>query len=77
MIDKMYNIFALKDLSTLNFFLNIEVVGESEGFHLSQQKYMHQLLEKAQLFEAKPINTYLPSGKIIFKTEGQPLDDYT
>lgn len=41
MIDKQHNNFGIKDLRILNFFGGIKVVKTSEGFHLSQKKYIH------------------------------------
>lgn len=48
------------------------MIGSSERFHLSKQQYIHQLLEKAQLLEAEPINTPLLGGTIISKSNGSP-----
>ena len=39
--------FALKDLREFNYFLGLEVTPSVEGLHLSQTKYIGDLLKKA------------------------------
>lgn len=55
--------FALKDLGLLKYFLGIEVSYNPDGsMHLSQRKYIQDLLVKANMHKAKPINTPMVSG---------------
>ena len=49
--------FALKDLGPLHYFLGIEVVRRTDGFFLHQQKYAHELLERAGMLNCKPAPT--------------------
>ena len=44
-IDRLRFIFVLRDLGTLNFFLGIEVQHQAGAFHLSQHKYISNLLK--------------------------------
>lgn len=53
MIDKLHKTFSLKDLGSLSFFIGIEAVSSYKGFHLSHQRYIHQLIEKAQYLKQK------------------------
>ena len=49
--------FALKTLGSVNYFLGFEVTQTSSGLHLSQSKYAADLLQKANMAEAKPCPT--------------------
>ena len=49
--------FALKTLGSVNYFLGFEVIQTSSGLHLSQSKYAADLLQKANMAEAKPCPT--------------------
>ena len=51
------NRFSLKDMGELSYFLGIEVVRSSTGLHLSQRKYIYDLLQKMQMQDAKPALT--------------------
>jgi len=55
--------FALKDLGRLHYFLGIEVSWLSDrGFHLSQAKYIIDLLQKANMLESNPQPTSMVSS---------------
>ncbi|CAN1131585.1 Retrovirus-related Pol polyprotein from transposon RE2 [Linum perenne] len=49
--------FALRDLGKLSYFLGVEVTTRPEGLYLSQQKYIRDLLHKANMTEAHSITT--------------------
>lgn len=49
--------FALKDLGALHYFLGIEVIQRSDDFFLHQQKYAHELLERAGMLNCKTVAT--------------------
>ncbi|CAN1263351.1 Retrovirus-related Pol polyprotein from transposon TNT 1-94 [Linum perenne] len=51
--------FQLKDLGPLHYFLGVQVSRNSMGMHLSQPKYIMELLAKANLSNAKPVATPL------------------
>jgi hypothetical protein len=48
----LHNEFAVKDLGKLHFFLGIEVVPSSDGYILSQQRYIVDLLKRTKMLEA-------------------------
>ncbi|XP_062081021.1 uncharacterized mitochondrial protein AtMg00810-like [Humulus lupulus] len=54
--------FALKDLGELNYFLGIQVAHTAEGIHLSQRKYLQDLIFKAWIQEAKSQSTSMNAG---------------
>ena len=44
LISKLNSTFALKDLGPLSYFLGLEVVQYAHGLHLSQSKYIKDIL---------------------------------
>lgn len=69
--------FALKDLGKLHFFLGIEVRTSSIGLHLSQHKYIQDLLQRVVLESTNPYDTHIVVGKILTKYVGIPLTNPT
>ncbi|XP_078164569.1 uncharacterized protein LOC144559423 [Carex rostrata] len=53
-IQNLQTRFAIKDLGLLHFFLGIEVVRTTNGLHLSQAKYIRDLLVRAKMHDSKP-----------------------
>lgn len=49
--------FHVKDLGSLNYFLNIEVLRNSEGIILTQKKYALDLLQHTNMANCKPVST--------------------
>ena len=47
----------MKDLSSLRYFLDIEVVYSPRGYLLSQLKYVADILERARLTDNNIVNT--------------------
>jgi hypothetical protein len=65
--------FAVKDLGTLNYFLDIEVHHTSHGLLLTQQKYIKDLMTRTNMAAAKGVSTpMLPSDKLSLNG-GEPL----
>ncbi|RVW13483.1 Retrovirus-related Pol polyprotein from transposon TNT 1-94 [Vitis vinifera] len=72
-ISQLSSHFALRDLGDISYFLGIEVTRLSHALHLNQQRYIHQLLERANLHEAKSANTPGALGKLLSAADGEPL----
>ncbi|KAL8161261.1 hypothetical protein V2J09_012750 [Rumex salicifolius] len=53
--------FSLKDMGNLHYFLGVEVTRSTDGIFLNQRKYVHDLLTRAGMSEAKAANTPLLS----------------
>ncbi|CAM8947837.1 unnamed protein product [Rhodiola kirilowii] len=67
---------ALKDLGALHYFLGIEVFHSSSALHLSQQKYICDILERSTMSGAKPISSPAePRSRL--NQSGDPLLDPT
>ena len=54
--------FTLKDLGEVNYFLRIQVKHATKGIHLSQWKYIIDLLWKAKMQEVNLTSTPMTSG---------------
>lgn len=67
--------FALKDPVKIDYFLGIQAKHTSEGFHLSQTKYIGDLLSKSKMVHAKGISTPMTSGLKLRVSEGIPVDN--
>nr|KYP51561.1 hypothetical protein KK1_026589 [Cajanus cajan] len=77
LIDQLNEIFSLKDLGTLDYFLGIEVKPISDGrLLLSQHKYIFDLLTKVKMEDSKGISTPMIGGQQLAKA-GTLFDDPT
>ncbi|KAH9704480.1 retrovirus-related pol polyprotein from transposon RE1 [Citrus sinensis] len=78
-ITKLSTVFALKDLGLVAYFLLVEVCYTAQGMHLSQTKYIKDLLSRASMQNSKGSDTPFSIG---FKLEravqgslGQEFED--
>ncbi|KAL5703600.1 hypothetical protein ACHQM5_022129 [Ranunculus cassubicifolius] len=71
--------FEIKDLGPLHYFLGIEVTSTSPrtGLHLSQTKYVVDLLRRTNMLECKPCHTPISAKSQLSITDGLPLSDPT
>jgi hypothetical protein len=67
--------FAMKDLGDLHYFLGIEAMRTPQGLHLSQSKYTLALLSRANMLEAKPCSTPVPTISKLSFHDGDPLSN--
>jgi Reverse transcriptase (RNA-dependent DNA polymerase) len=67
--------FSLKDLGPLHFFLGIQVDSQSNGIHLSQPQYLHNLLIRSKMNGAKPCKTPFAKGDPLSKFDGTLMVD--
>ncbi|KAH9686972.1 retrovirus-related pol polyprotein from transposon RE1 [Citrus sinensis] len=61
-IAKLSKVFALKDLGLVTYFLGVEVCYTDNGMHLSQTKYIKDLLSKASMQNCKQTDTPFSTG---------------
>ena len=69
--------FAVKDLGNLNFFLGVEVIPNSQGAMLSQQRYILYLLTRTKMVDAKLVTTPMASSSSLSTFDGKPFPDHT
>jgi Reverse transcriptase (RNA-dependent DNA polymerase)/gag-polypeptide of LTR copia-type len=75
LISTLQKNFSIKTLGKLNYFLGIEVTYTAEGIHLSQSRYLQNILERAHMTSAKPCQTPIESGKQLSKFSGTKMKD--
>ena len=75
LIEKLNSAFALRDLGRLTYFLGIEVSYHDNSMHLSQKKYISDLLHRTDMFDTKPVNTPGFVGQNLSKFDGEPMED--
>ena len=66
-IHDMQKTFSLKDLGELSYFLGIEVSNLQNGLHLSQAKYIADVLAKHDLVHCSPVPTPMSTGQYLTK----------
>lgn len=69
--------FSMKDPEDLNYFLGIEAHRTATGLHLSQRKYILDLLHTYDMTNAKPVTTPMASSPRLTLTSGNKLPDPT
>jgi Reverse transcriptase (RNA-dependent DNA polymerase) len=69
--------FAIKDLGSLSYFLGIEARYHGLNLHLSQTKYVKDLLAKTNMLHSKPCATPLPTSTQLSLNDGEPFDNPT
>ncbi|KAK4411317.1 Retrovirus-related Pol polyprotein from transposon RE2 [Sesamum angolense] len=55
-------LFTIKDLGTAKYFLGLELTRSSHGLHVTQHKYLQDILLDASMTDAKPASTPFPPG---------------
>lgn len=76
-ITKLHGQFSLKDLGPLSFFLGIEATWTPDGLHLTQRKYIRDLLVKTDMANCKtsptPSSTTIQLSKFTGTKFSNPL----
>ena len=69
--------FEITDLGSLHFFLGIQISRCHDTLFLSQSKYIHELLLKTKMLDAKPCTTPCLPYQRLSKDDGAPFDNPT
>ena len=69
--------FLMSDLGPLRYFLGIEVSSTSDGFFISQEKYIQDLLARAALTDERTVETPMELNVHLRATDGDPFLDPT
>uniref|UniRef100_A0ACD5ZMC7 Uncharacterized protein n=1 Tax=Avena sativa TaxID=4498 RepID=A0ACD5ZMC7_AVESA len=69
--------FLMTDLGPLRYFLGIEVSSTSDGFYISQEKYIPDLFARAALGDERTVETPMELNVKLQPTDGDPLSDPT
>lgn len=69
--------FLMSDLGALRYFLGIEVSSTSDGFFISQEKYIQDLLARAGLTDERTVETPMELNVHLRASVGEPLSDPT
>jgi len=75
-IKQLNDVFSLKDLGPLHYFLGIEVQRDASGMYLKQSKYIGDIMRKFKMENTSSCPTPMITGKQ-FTTEGEKLQDPT
>jgi len=76
-IDQLQNVFPIKDLGELSFFLNVEAIRNQAGLHLRQTKYITDFLNSTYMLGARPLRCPSFSGSKLSSTAGELLKNLT
>ncbi|KAA0062627.1 putative mitochondrial protein [Cucumis melo var. makuwa] len=67
--------FEMKDLGSLNYFLGLEVSRRSDGYLLSQAKYVSDLLVRSRITDSNTTSMPLDPNVHLTPYDGVPLED--
>jgi hypothetical protein len=66
--------FIMSDLGPLRYFLRIKISSTSDGFFLSQEKYIQDLLDRAYLTDHRTAETPMKLNVHLTPTNGEPIE---
>jgi hypothetical protein len=77
LIAKLKVDFAMKDFGPLGYFLGIQAIRDTNVLHLTQTKYILDLLNHTHMAESKPYRVPCTAGSKMSKYDGEILPDPT
>ena len=76
-IDQLQNVFPIKDLGELSYFLGVEALRNQAGLHMRQTKYITDLLNNTYMLGARPLRCPSSSGSKLSSTAVERLENPT
>jgi hypothetical protein len=77
LISTLYDIFRLKDLGTLKYFLGLEIARYTKGISVSQRKYSLEILQDSSLLASKPVSFPMEQNLKLSRVVGSLLSNPT
>jgi hypothetical protein len=77
LIQDLGQIFSMKDLGSIHYFLRVEASYHGSALCLTEKKYIVDLLHRTNMHEVKPYATPAPSGQKLNLYDGEKLSDPT
>ena len=74
-IQQLHSEFALKELGDFHYFLGIEVTPSVQGIHLSQTKYIGDILKRANMLDSKGCVTPMSTSEKLHKDTGAAFEN--
>ncbi|KAK4268343.1 hypothetical protein QN277_025013 [Acacia crassicarpa] len=74
-IVQLNNVFSLKDLGPLYYFLGLEIYRDSLGMCINQTKYILDLLKRFNMYDSAPVPTLMVTGRQFHANEGKFMTD--
>ena len=74
-VEKLNQLFALKDLGHLPMFLGIEVIRDETGMYLTQTIYIEELLKRTEMEKAQSCPTPAVLGKGLATVNGELMNN--
>jgi len=68
-------VFRIKNLGDLKFFLGFKVARSKQGINICQRKYVLDILHDAGMLGSKPVSTLIDYDVRLYQQSGTPLDD--
>lgn len=75
LISSLATRFPLKDLGSLHYFLGLQVTSNTDVLHLSQPKYIRDILVRTKMDDTKSCNTPIVLEQSPSKFHGTPIQD--
>jgi hypothetical protein len=69
--------FEMKDLGPLSYFIGLEISSSSDGYYLTQAKYISDLLSRANLTDSKIVDILIELNTRLPPDDCEPLRDFT